>query len=64
MFKTLPISTIKSLNVQSKHTCHRFTERFIDAYFEDMTALNILAANDYPKVTEHIDHDPTHFIIN
>ena len=40
---------------QNNESVTALTERFIDAYFEDMTALNILAANDYPKATEHID---------
>lgn len=31
------------------------TERFIDAYFEDVTALGCTKADEHPRVTDHID---------
>lgn len=32
------------------------TERFIDAYFDDITALGCHKADAHPRVTEHMDH--------
>jgi cysteinyl-tRNA synthetase len=39
---------------QNNESIDDLTRRFIDAYFEDMTALNILPATHYPKATDHI----------
>ena len=30
------------------------SDRYIAAYFQDIRRLNILDADDYPRVTEHI----------
>lgn len=34
---------------------HELTERFINAYFEDVTALGCKKANVHPRVTQHMD---------
>ena len=35
-------------------TMQAVSDRYIDAYFRDIQRLNILDANEYPRVTEHI----------
>jgi cysteinyl-tRNA synthetase len=32
-----------------------YTRRYIDGFFEDMKALNVLPAHEYPRATEHIE---------
>ncbi|MEA5570459.1 cysteine--tRNA ligase [Calothrix sp. UHCC 0171] len=35
-------------------TMEEVSNRFIDAYFEDIRCLNVMDADDYPRATEHI----------
>ncbi|OWY64114.1 cysteine--tRNA ligase [cyanobacterium TDX16] len=36
------------------HTSYYATPKYIDAYFEDIRRLNVMDADEYPRVTEHI----------
>ena len=45
--------TIKKSNSEGK-SLQEVTEKYIQAFFEDIDTLNILRANHYPKATEHI----------
>jgi len=40
---------------ENNESCDDLTLRFIDAYFQDMTALNVLPASLYPKATLYVD---------
>ncbi|MBG91219.1 MAG: cysteine--tRNA ligase [Actinobacteria bacterium] len=42
-------------SAQLGEDCQVLTERYIQAYFEDMDALGIQRANIYPKATQHIN---------
>lgn len=46
----------KIINTAQKEGCHWYeiANRYIDAYFKDMDALNIKRAHIYPKVSDHI----------
>ena len=39
---------------ENNESCDALTSRFIDAYFEDMKALNVLPATHYPKATAYV----------
>ncbi|MBS0018432.1 MAG: cysteine--tRNA ligase [Arthrospira sp. SH-MAG29] len=39
---------------QQESTMEAVSQRFIDAYFEDLRRLNVRDANAYPRVTDHI----------
>jgi cysteinyl-tRNA synthetase len=46
--------TIRDSQKQNK-SLRDFTKPFIDGFFQDLKALNILPASKYPKATEHIN---------
>jgi cysteinyl-tRNA synthetase len=39
---------------KAKRSLKEFTQKYENAFFEDMEALNVLPANVYPRATEHI----------
>lgn len=45
--------TIKGANAEGV-TLEKYTKRYIDAFFEDISVLNISRANYYPRATENI----------
>jgi cysteinyl-tRNA synthetase len=45
--------TIKGANEQ-KVSLSEYTQKYLDAFFEDIEVLNILKADYYPRATEHI----------
>ncbi|MFQ5920604.1 MAG: cysteine--tRNA ligase [Nitrososphaerales archaeon] len=45
------INAAKELGVEPK----QLSQRFIDQYFQDFDALNVLRADVYPRATDHID---------
>ena len=46
---------------RDKVSLPELTEKYAQMFFEDLKALNILAANRYPRATEHID-DIVHMV--
>lgn len=41
---------------ENGETCDALTTRFIEAYFADMKALNVMSATHYPKATAYVAH--------